>query len=210
MPIEQPAAAAGTRDRIVEAARQVMHDIGLSRATTKEIARAAGCSEATLYKYFASKEELFIAVVRSELPTFGALLGRLLTDPGRRTTEQALTDLAREATLFYEAAMPLGAALFAEPGLLQRQRDLLRQLGVGPHLPLLAVARFLAAEIERGRLPADADPEAGAALLLGACFQRAFLRRVMGDGDPLPSIALATTTDEFAAAVARGVLRGLS
>ena len=206
----EPTAPVPTRHRIVLAAKRVMDDIGLARATTKEIARAAGCSEATLYKYFPSKEELFLAVLRDGLPAFGALISELLADPGDRTTEQALTELAREATLFYESTVPLGASLFAEPALLRRQQDVLRGLGVGPHMPLLAIAQFLRGEIDRGRLRAGADPDAAAAMLLGACFHRAFLRRFMGDGDPLPSIALATTTDEFAAAVAATCLRGLS
>jgi AcrR family transcriptional regulator len=220
MPIDIPSPPAGrgtppgtgarTRERIVAAAGRVMHEMGLARATTKEIAKAAGCSEATLYKYFPSKEELFLAVLGAQLPSFGALLTELLDDPGGRTTEQALTEVAREAARFYEAFMPIGASLFAEPALLRRQQAYLRDRGIGPYQPLLAVARFLAAEAGRGRIRRDADVDAAAGLLLGACFQRAFLRRVMGDGDPLPSIALAPTTEEFAASIAATVMRGLA
>ena len=41
---------------------------GLVRATTKEIARAAGVSEGTIYNYFASKEELFLCTL-NQLPS---------------------------------------------------------------------------------------------------------------------------------------------
>jgi AcrR family transcriptional regulator len=210
MPIDRPSTSSPTRDRIVAAAGRVMNEIGLARATTKEIARASDCSEATLYKYFPSKEDLFLAVLGAQLPTFGALLSELVADPGERTTEQSLTELAREATLFYESSMPMGASLFAEPTLLRRQQEVLRERGIGPHLPLLAVARFLTAEAGRGRIRADADVDAAAGLLLGACFHRAFLRRFMGDGEPLPSIALGPATEEFAAAIAATVLRGVN
>jgi AcrR family transcriptional regulator len=44
------------RVRILDAAHELMLTLGLARTTTKEIARAAGCSEAALYKHFASKE----------------------------------------------------------------------------------------------------------------------------------------------------------
>jgi AcrR family transcriptional regulator len=201
-----------TRDRIVEAARRVMDDVGLARATTKEIARAAGCSEATLYKYFASKEELFLAVLRAGMPTFGALLTELAEDPGTRTTEQALAELAREATAFFESTVPLGASLFAEPALLRRQREVVQQLRVGPHMPLLSVAGYLRAEIGRGRLPADADPDAAAAMLLGACFHRAFIRAFMNppDADGLPAPTVATPPDEFATNLAAAVYRSLT
>ena len=213
MPIDLPGGGrpSPTRDRIVEAAHRVMDDVGLARATTKEIARAAGCSEATLYKYFASKEELFLAVLRAGLPTFGALLTELAEDPGARTTEQALADLAREATAFFEASIPMGASLFAEPTLLRRQREVLRQLRVGPHMPLLAVAEYLRAEIARGRLRADADPDAAAAMLLGACFHRAFIRTFMdpAHADRLPARSVAAPADDFAASVAASVYRSL-
>ena len=56
------------RVRILDAAHELMLTVGLARATTKEIAKAAGCSEAALYKYFASKEELFIRVLGNGCP----------------------------------------------------------------------------------------------------------------------------------------------
>ncbi|HEX4258089.1 MAG TPA: helix-turn-helix domain-containing protein, partial [Streptosporangiaceae bacterium] len=46
---------ADTRDRILDAATHVMRTRGFARTTTKEIARAAGYSEATLYKHFQDK-----------------------------------------------------------------------------------------------------------------------------------------------------------
>ena len=52
-----------TRERILTAAAEVMRTKGLARSTTKEIARASGFSEATLYKHFANQEELFLAVL---------------------------------------------------------------------------------------------------------------------------------------------------
>ena len=63
------------RVRIVDAAHELMLTIGLARATTKEIAKAAGCSEAALYKHFASKEDLFVTVLKERLPKLGAAGG---------------------------------------------------------------------------------------------------------------------------------------
>ena len=64
----------GTRERIVEAAERVMRERGLARGTTKEIARAAGYSEGTLYKHFESKEDLFLAMLTERFPSFVALV----------------------------------------------------------------------------------------------------------------------------------------
>ncbi|MFE2425621.1 TetR/AcrR family transcriptional regulator [Streptomyces sp. NPDC059373] len=193
-----------TRVRILEAAERLMRTIGLARTTTKEIARAAGCSEAALYKHFSSKEDLFVRVLEERLPNLGPLLAELTADPRGRTVEQCLIDITRTATLFYESSVTIAASLFAEPALLERHREAVRVMGVGPHMPLLALARYLRTERDHGRIRAEADPEAAAELLLGACFQQAFFSQFMGE-DIAPG-----RLDDFAAGVARTVLAGIA
>ena len=51
------------RAQILEASAQVFARKGYRRATTKEIARAAGVSEGTIYNYFASKSDLLIGML---------------------------------------------------------------------------------------------------------------------------------------------------
>lgn len=194
--------AAPTRLRILDAAEQLMRTSGLVRTTTKEIARAADCSEAALYKHFVSKEELFVAVLSERLPPLGPLLAELTADPGDRSTEQCLTEIARLATLFYEASAPIGASLFADPALMQRHIEGLRALDRGPHVPLRALAGYLRSEQAHGRIAAGADPDAAAALLLGACFQRALLAPFL-DG------AAVEPMEDFAAGLARTLIGGL-
>jgi AcrR family transcriptional regulator len=191
------------RVRILDAAHELMLTIGLARATTKEIARAAGCSEAALYKYFASKEDLFVTVLMERLPRLGPLLGSLIADPGERSVEKNLTEIAREAALFYAQSFPLAASLYAEPRLKQRHDAAVRELGRGPHMPIRGLDAYLRAEQEAGRIAAGADTYAAASLLLGACAQRAFAYDMTEDGKaPQP-------LDEFAAGIARTLLRGI-
>ncbi|MEW2485742.1 TetR/AcrR family transcriptional regulator [Streptomyces sp. NPDC048411] len=193
------------RVRIVDAAHQLMLTIGLARATTKEIARAAGCSEAALYKHFPSKEELFVAVLKERLPKLNPLLRRLTADPaaGERTVEENLTEIAREAALFYAQSFPIAASLYAEPRLKNRHDAAMRELGTGPHLPIQGVAAYLRSEQSAGRVRPGADTYAAASLLLGACVQRAFAYDATDEGRPPQSL------DEFAASVARTVLHGI-
>ncbi len=47
-----------------------------------------------------------------------------------------------------------------------------------------ALAAYLDAEKRLGRMSEDADPEAAAAMVLGACYQRAFFRSFLGEGMP--------------------------
>ncbi|MCM9078893.1 MULTISPECIES: TetR/AcrR family transcriptional regulator [Streptomyces] len=199
-----------TPERLLDAAEKLMRTSGLANATTKAIAREAGCSEAALYKHFANKEELFVRVLMERTPNAGPLMAALRADPGERTAEdeaeaggeQELTAIARHASLFYADAIPLAASLFAEPALLSRHREGVQEIGAGPHVLLDALAERLRRQLDAGRLRPDADPRAAAALLLGACFQRAFFLHFSGAHVVQP-------VEEFAPAVARTVWAAL-
>lgn len=191
------------RARILDAAHELMLTVGLARATTKEIARAADCSEAALYKHFTGKEELFIEVLRERLPRLTPLLHALTAEPGRHTLEENLTEIARQAALFYEQSFPIAASLYAETQLKKRHDDAMRQMGSGPHLPIEGLDAYLRAEQTAGRVHPGADTFAAASLLLGACAQRAFAYDATSDGEPPP-------VDDFARRLARTLLTGIA
>ncbi len=50
-----------TRSLLLDAAEQVFAERGFISATLDDIAKAAGYSKGAIYKYFATKEELFLA-----------------------------------------------------------------------------------------------------------------------------------------------------
>jgi AcrR family transcriptional regulator len=51
------------REQIVGAATRVFAEKGFRRATTREVARAAGVSEGTIYNYFEDKDALLLAIL---------------------------------------------------------------------------------------------------------------------------------------------------
>jgi AcrR family transcriptional regulator len=185
-----------TRDRILDAAAHVMRTRGFARTTTREIARAAGYSEATLYKHFQDKTDLFLAVLKERLPSLGSTLSALSagidTDAGPQASAgpngpaastaaseslaSRLTATAHGAIAFYEASFPISASVFSEPELLAAHHAAVTGRGGGPQYPLEALARYLRLEQGRGRIRPGADCDAAASLLLGSCFQYAFLR----------------------------------
>ncbi|AVT31408.1 MULTISPECIES: TetR/AcrR family transcriptional regulator [unclassified Plantactinospora] len=169
-----------TRERILAAASTVIRERGLAHTTTKEIARVAGYSEATLYKHFTGKEDLFLAVLRIRLAPFIGLMVQLPEQAGSGTVPARLTELGHQMLRVYEESAQLAMALFAEPVLLDRQRELFRQTGAGPQHANAVLAEYLRRERERGRLAPTADPVALANLFLGACFYRAFLVAFLG------------------------------
>ena len=170
-----------TRERILVAARQVMIDRGLVGATTKEIARAAGVSEGTLYNHFRNKEELFLCTLRQLPAGFIAIIMGLSARAGRDTVRAVLTEVAGAALEFYDESVPMGGSIFADPDLLARHRELLRARGAGPQRANEGLAAYLRAEQGLGRVRPDADVDAAAYFLLGAIFQRAYWRQFLGD-----------------------------
>ncbi len=193
----------GTRERIVGAAERVMRERGLARSTTREIAREAGYSEGTLYKHFQSKEDLFLSVLAERLPSLVALSKELPERAGKGTVEETLEEVARTALAFYAESVPVFASIFSEPSLLARHGEEIKRKGGGPQRANEAVAAYLRGEQSLGRVRDTVDPEASAALLLGACFQRAFLRRFLAEDDVLDE------EERFAEYVVRSLMYGL-
>jgi AcrR family transcriptional regulator len=168
------------RERALAAAERVIRAKGLARATTKEIAHAAGCSEGTLYNHFKGKEDLFLCVLRERLPDFIRLVIRFPERAGSGTVRDNLEELAGAALAFYRQSIPLGTSFFSEPELLMRHRRLLRDKNAGPHKANTLLATYLHAEQEIGRVDDGVDPQAASYLLLGACFQQAYWDHFLG------------------------------
>ncbi|MGV9294032.1 TetR/AcrR family transcriptional regulator [Amycolatopsis sp. NPDC003676] len=194
-----------TRDRIVVAAAEVIRTRGLARATTKEIAKAAGFSEAALYKHFRDKTDLFVAVLGERGPTnLAPVLAGLPDRAGKEPVEDVLREVVLAAADFYEQGFPMAASLFSEPALLDAHRAALRSRGAGPQAVGRAVAAYLGTEQELGRINNDINPGTAAGLLLGACLERAFLGHFTDPAEKRPS------TREFADSLIGTLLTGLT
>ena len=171
---------AGTRGQLIDAAERVLRTKGLARATTREIAREAGCAEGTLYLHFADKLDLVRAVHERLLPAFIEVVRHLPDRAGTGTVAGNLTEVAGSALRLYRDVLPHGSSLFADPELLKRFRGLLAQRGGGPHRAWEPLVAYLRAEQALGRVDPGADPAAAALLLLGACQQLVFVELMTG------------------------------
>ncbi|GAA0940159.1 helix-turn-helix domain-containing protein [Actinocorallia libanotica] len=190
-----------TRERILDAAAELLRTRGVAQATTKEIAQASAVSEPTLYKYFGDKERLLLAVLEERLPG----LSRVNVRPGEGGVEDNLAALAHAALEFYQRSIPMLGALLADPQRMRAHREAMSRHGAGPDRPLMAFAAYLRAEQDAGRVAPAAEPEAAAALILGACFQEAFLRYYR-HGPDAPA-APRSFADSLARSVVRPLLR---
>jgi AcrR family transcriptional regulator len=168
------------RERFLDAAIEVLRSRGFAAATTKEIASAAGLSEAMLYKVFRDKVDLFLGVLTERLPRVALVRDGFAEQVGHGALHANLERLTAELLAFYLETFPIAASVFSDRRLLSHFREALSDGGRGPQVNVEAVTAYLAAEQQAGRVAATAQPAAAAELLVGACLHRAFLTRFNG------------------------------
>jgi len=125
------------RRQIMEGARAVFLASGFDGASMNDVARSAGVSKGTLYAYFASKDDLFEAIIRGEfaqaaermcafrregdvrvmLTDFGVRLIGRMTEPSvlalARVVVAAVEKFPKIGQAFYESGPLFGAARLA-------------------------------------------------------------------------------------------------
>jgi AcrR family transcriptional regulator len=82
---DSAASRPGKRERLIESARALLHEQGVSRTTIAEVAERAQVPPGNVYYYFKTKDELVGAV----LDTYAAEAARLIAAFERRATPQA-------------------------------------------------------------------------------------------------------------------------
>ncbi len=78
------------RERILETAFQLFTGTGYSAVTMEQIARRCGMGKATLYKHFASKEELLMGSVDYHTAKVRAEMERVIADEAKSPQQKAV------------------------------------------------------------------------------------------------------------------------
>lgn len=84
-------------ERILDAAGALFVERGVDKPGMDEVARAAGCSRATLYRYFENRQALIHAFAHREARLITQQVGQVVADvadPRRRVVEAVLACLA--------------------------------------------------------------------------------------------------------------------
>ena len=81
--------AEGRRNQIIEVAAELFSQKGFRGTTTKEIADRAGVSEAIIFRHFATKDDLYAAILDFKIHQAGDRLQTQLADAARRKDDKA-------------------------------------------------------------------------------------------------------------------------
>jgi AcrR family transcriptional regulator len=88
--IQDTFALSGTRDTVVEAAERLFTRFGYAKVTMDEIGAEAGLKQASLYYYYATKEDLFRADVEQKGSEFREHIERILNAEDSATSDNLL------------------------------------------------------------------------------------------------------------------------
>lgn len=165
----------------MEAAERVFRAKGLANATTREIARDAGCADGTLYLHFDDRLALFSALLDECLPDVRESFRQLKDLAGKRTVRLNLEMAVTAYLAFHQRIQSVICSVLAEPELLAAHRRKLAEQCKGPHVSEGLLSDYLRAEQKIGRISRRAAPEALSSMLLGACFYRVFVANYMGE-----------------------------
>jgi AcrR family transcriptional regulator len=191
-------ATTGTRERLLAGAQELIEEGGYGAASVIAIAARAGVAAGTLYRHFASKEELFVEVFRAvcereERAMRAAGSGMPAAAPAVQRLETVLGTFAERALRNPRLAW----ALIAEP--VDPRVDAERLAYRGRYAAL--IAETLRAGIAAGELP-EQDVELTAAALVGGCGEA-----LVGPLSPLAGTA--PETDWIVAALRTFVRRAV-
>jgi AcrR family transcriptional regulator len=163
------------RAQIVEVARRLFAEQGYRQTTTRQLARAAGVSDALMYRHFESKDEVLRAVVDQGLAGFAAMRETAASGLDRPLAER-LTILGRAFLDVLDGQDDLLVLFIAEHQLLA---DDARLVGF-----IDGAASFLAAELagraQSGEVRADMDGYLFARSFMGSLVSFVLLQKVLG------------------------------
>ena len=159
-----------TNQQILEAARQVFLQQGFG-ASTLEIAQQAGISEASIFKRFSTKEELFFAAMG--IPEKPLWVNELEFLCGKGNLKENLIKVCFQIMEFYREVLPLIM-------MLRSRGNALPEHGGKEPKPIKdvkALTAFLEREINQDRLR-PCDPQTVAHILLGSLMNYVFVEQI--------------------------------
>ncbi|MEU6355134.1 TetR family transcriptional regulator [Streptomyces sp. NPDC047072] len=154
------------RDQLFDAAERILLRDGANALTSRAVTTEAGVAKGVLHRHFEDFDAFLAEFVLDRVGRVEARGVALLGSAGTGTVVDNLVEALTE--LFESIALRIMGLLISRDALRARLREIR-----GPGVPVMKeaarmVADYLAAERELGRVPAGADVEVVAPMLIGA------------------------------------------
>jgi AcrR family transcriptional regulator len=163
------------RAQIVEIARRLFAEAGYWPTTTRQLARAAGVSDALMYRHFTSKDDVLRAVVDQGLAGFAAM-GEAAGAGRDRPLAERLTILGRAFLQVLDAQVDLLVLFVAEHQLLAGDARLVGFIDLAAG----GLGAELAARARDGEVRDDLDGYLFARSFMGSLVSFVLLQRALG------------------------------
>lgn len=170
------------RAQILREAAQLFGSHGFNGTTTRDVAARVGITEAALYRYFASKEAMYQAI-----------LDERMAAPDLLAPLETLAERGDDRALFTELALTLLRSVEADPSILRlllysalEGHELARPFQEGRIRRLRELLqRHLERRMRDGAYRA-LDPQLGARAFIGMVVDHLIVREVFGQRDQYP------------------------
>jgi AcrR family transcriptional regulator len=150
--VSDPVVLDGLTGRLLDATVACIARVGVTKTTLDDVAREAGCSRATLYRYFPGKPALLRALVIREAAAMSTALQAAAA--GAPTLEDAVVAIVVRSASWLAGHPALQFVVTAEPEVLLPHLAFAgadRVLRAGSHVVAPALTRFLGdSDSERG------------------------------------------------------------
>jgi AcrR family transcriptional regulator len=170
----------GIREAILAAAFDLAAEQGLTRLTTKEVARRAGASEASVFYHFGDKVGLLQAAMVAGLEPLMELDPSLREGAAESTVSESLTAIATSLERFFDRVLPILGAVQGDSELRSAFGQRMAERDLGPHRGVQLIGRSLSGMQRRGLVGPDVDVEAVAVAIIGACLLSSWQRYLFG------------------------------
>jgi AcrR family transcriptional regulator len=156
------------RHHLIATAERLISQRGIAGLTVRDIAREARVADGVLYNHFADKEELLAHALQAHVESVERTLGDL-PQAGSGTIEAHLRAYVVHGLTSHAALLPVIAGLLAQPKVFARFSALTEgdnHWGLRP-----ALAGYLRAEQNLGRIAPHANVDAAATMIVGSCHE---------------------------------------
>jgi len=157
-------------DRILDATRRLLVTAGARKLSLSDVATLAGVSRPTIYRYFASKEDLIDALGAQERRRFDAAMERAMTGVAGVARLEAAVDVV----VSFVSDQPPGRQLDLDPGFALEQ--------MAQALPM--ITKGLTAVVQQCARENGIDAAVSARGLAGAIARVALSHYLFPDTDP--------------------------